>query len=100
VKYCKQPHRTKEEATTTYHITHMFVSWPSESKVCNQKWASPSARSCGGFPPPVKTELELELIQSHMAQKPVLRGEVWCAYVALEVGVERGGMGESKKIYN
>jgi len=26
-------------------------------------------------------ELELELIQSHMAQKPVLRGEVGCAYL-------------------
>ena len=36
---------------------------------------------------------ELELIQSHMAQKPVLRGEVWCACVAREVSVERGGMG-------
>ena len=35
-------------------------------------------------------ELELELIQSHMAQKPVLRGEVGCACVAREVSVERG----------
>ena len=34
---------------------------------------------------------ELELIQSHMAQKPVLRGEVGCACVAREVSVERGG---------
>jgi len=40
------------------------------------------------------TELELELIQSHVAQKPVLRGEVGCACVAREVSVERGGMGE------
>ena len=39
-------------------------------------------------------ELELELVQSHMAQKPVLRGEVCCACVAREVSVERGGMGE------
>ena len=39
-------------------------------------------------------ELELELIQSNMAQKPVLRGEVGCACVAREVSVERGGMGE------
>ena len=39
-------------------------------------------------------ELELELIQSHMTQKPVLRGEVGCACVAREVSVERGGMGE------
>ena len=31
--------------------------------------------------------LELELIQSHMAQKPVLRGEVGCACVAREVSV-------------
>jgi len=37
----------------------------------------------GGF-----LELELELIQSHMAQKPVLRGEVGCACVAREVSVE------------
>ena len=35
---------------------------------------------------------ELELIQPHMAQKPVLRGEVGCACVAREVSVERGGM--------
>ena len=33
-------------------------------------------------------ELELELIQSHMAQKPVLRGEVGCACVAREVSVD------------
>ena len=38
--------------------------------------------------------LELELIQPHMAQKPVLRGEVGCACVAREVSVETGGMGE------
>ena len=41
----------------------------------------------------LELELELELqsvIQSHMAQKPVLRGEVGCACVAREVGVERG----------
>ena len=37
-------------------------------------------------------ELELELIQSHMAQKPVLRGEVGCACVAREISVERRGM--------
>ena len=37
-------------------------------------------------------ELELELLQSHMVQKPVLRGEVGCARVAREVSVERGGM--------
>ena len=42
----------------------------------------------------LSSELELELIQSHMAQKPVLRGEVGCACVAREVSVERGGMGE------
>ena len=30
------------------------------------------------------SELDLELIQSHMAQKPVLRGEVGCACVARE----------------
>jgi len=37
-------------------------------------------------------ELELELIQPHMTQKPVLRGEVGCACVAREVSAERGGM--------
>ena len=36
---------------------------------------------------PVPPELELELIQPHMAQKPVLRGEVGCACVAREVSV-------------
>ena len=41
-----------------------------------------------------KSACELELIQSHMSQKPVLRGEVGCACVAREVSVERGGMGE------
>ena len=45
------------------------------------------------FTPP-SFELELELIQSHMAQKPVLRGEVGCACVAREVSVERGGTGD------
>ena len=44
-----------------------------------------------------RAELELELIQSHMAQKPVLRGEVGCACVACEVSVERGGMGERRQ---
>ena len=39
-------------------------------------------------------ELELEPIQPHMAQKPVLRGEVGCACVAREVSVDRRGMGE------
>jgi len=37
-----------------------------------------------------RAKLELELIQSHMAQKPVLRGEVGCACVTREVSVERG----------
>jgi len=41
-----------------------------------------------------RTLSELELIQSHMAQKPVLRGEMGCACVAREVSVERGDMGE------
>jgi len=40
------------------------------------------------------TKTELELIQSHMAQKPVLRGEVGCAcdqHPAPVVLLERGG---------
>ena len=44
----------------------------------------------------LKGPFELELMQSHVAQKPVLRGEVGCACVAREVSVERGGMGERK----
>ena len=43
-------------------------------------------------------ELELELIQPHMAQKPVLRGEVGCACVAREASVERGGMGDGTAV--
>ena len=42
----------------------------------------------------ISRAIELELIQSHMAQKPVLRGEAGCACVARKVSVERGGMGE------
>ena len=42
----------------------------------------------------IEQRFELELTQPHMAQKPVLRGEVGCACVAREVSVERGGMGE------
>ena len=38
--------------------------------------------------------LLLLVIQSHMAQKPVLRGEVGCACVAREVSVERRSMDE------
>jgi len=48
--------------------------------------------SQGDEPPPTGTpkpeELELELIQSHMAQKPVLRGEVGCACVARKLAAE------------
>ena len=47
-----------------------------------------------GDPDVSPTPEKLELIQPHMAQKPVLRGEVGCACVAREVSVERGGMGE------
>ena len=36
-----------------------------------------------------RSELELELIQPHMAQKPVLRDEVGCACVARERSVSR-----------
>ena len=45
-------------------------------------------------PPLYELGVELGLIQSHMAQKPVLRGEVGCACDAREVSVDRGGMGE------
>ena len=46
----------------------------------------------GKVPGNGELELELELIQFHMAQKPVPRGEVGCACVAREVSVERGGI--------
>ena len=46
------------------------------------------------YTPMSMERLELELIQPHMAQKPVLRGEVGCACVAREVNVEGGCMGE------
>ena len=55
---------------------------------------SDSTRIHGGRVGLVDSARELGLIQSHMAQKPVLRGEVGCACVAREVSVERGGMGE------
>jgi len=45
-------------------------------------------------------ELELELVQSHMAQTAVLRGEVGCACVAREVSVEKGGMGDKRRKHN
>ena len=37
-------------------------------------------------------DFELELIQPHMAQKPVLRGEVGCACVAREVSAILGAV--------
>jgi len=43
--------------------------------------AHPTSPRITGFE--LELELELELIQSHMAQKPMLRGEVGCACVAL-----------------
>ena len=43
-------------------------------------------------------ELELELIQPHMALKPVLRGEVGYSCVAREVSVERGVYAENKPL--
>ena len=46
---------------------------PCECRACH------FLTSTGNFPYP---ELELELIQPHLAQKPVLRGEVGCACVA------------------
>ena len=52
--------------------------------------AFPSAARKRGYD--FQLELELELTQPHMAQEPVLRGEVGCACVAREVSVERGGM--------
>ena len=53
---------------------------------------SVQARGSAGRDHRVLQELELELIQPQMAQKPVLRGEVGCACVAREVSVERRGM--------
>ena len=62
----------------------------SKLKICKRKISSrlqgPFSSSIG-FQDPQKEEAstntsELELIQFHMAQKPVLRGEVGCACVA------------------
>ena len=58
-----------------------------------QRWAVQSLNAFGFVKSWVKV-FEFELIQPHMAQKPVLRGEVGRACVAREVSVERGGMGE------
>ena len=41
----------------------------------------------------LELELELELVQSHMAQKPVLRGEVGCACVAHPTASQTQGCG-------
>ena len=51
-------------------------------------------RMKGTGPPSVLHQVgrELELIQSHMAQKPVLRGEVGCACSAREVSSGGTGM--------
>jgi len=50
--------------------------------------STPEAGSAYLQPEPNAAELpELELIQSHMAQKQVLRGEVGCACVAREVSM-------------
>jgi len=46
------------------------------------------------------TDKELELIQSHMAQKPVLRGEVGCTCVAREVSVEDPEMTRANHVEN
>jgi len=77
------PPTTETAATSPRNGTAAFVAPPAAR--------SPAAAVDGASG---VAELELELIQSHMAQKPVLRGEVGCAYVAREVSVERGGMGE------
>ena len=57
-----------------------------------EEWESVTCRSFARLLAGV--ELELLVVQSHMAQKPVPRGEVGCACVAREVSLERGGMGE------
>ena len=44
--------------------------------------------------PKLDTDLTRNTRAPHMAQKPVLRGEVGCACVAREVSVEMGGMAE------
>ena len=50
-------------------------------------------RACCGVRGLFCREVELELIQTHMALKPVLRVEVG-ACVARAISAERGGMGE------
>jgi len=76
-------HHTNTPSREARRDSSHSQTWLETGEVCGYK---PEARG--------RTVLELELIQPHMAQKPVLRGEVGCACVAREVSVERGGMGE------
>ena len=71
---------------------------PDQQGAVHQQNVPPRRLGYPGLAQPERRRLslksELELVQSHMAQKPELRGEVGCACVAREVSVERGGMGE------
>ena len=74
-------------------LNHSQPPFPQSQRLAASHRANPRGTHRG---PSTSTtqELELELIQSHMAQKPVLRGEMGRACVAREVSVERGGMGD------
>ena len=94
----------KELAITPWRLRKFAEHghWPVRCYVCDAKRAAAfqpvAPAEAEGLPSvggrPLTRRSELELIQSHMAQKPVLRGEVGCACVEREVSVERRGMGE------
>jgi len=88
-------YHAKEVVSRVAHVTPGLVAERVESVALRHGMIKPSFVLPHSAPNgPVPRELELELIQFHMAQKPVLRGEVGCACFAREVSVERGGMGE------
>ena len=70
------------------------LTYPSRAGGGNERCAGGFGGGGGGVAETAETTHELELIQSHIAQKPVLRGGVGCACVAREVSAEREGMGE------
>ena len=78
-----------------FHLRHRTSTSTSTSTSSDRAYDIGGSRCVISlYQPSALVELELELIQSHMAQKPMLRGEVRCACVAREVSVERGGMDE------
>ena len=96
----RRVHRSQNHQTSHYPPAPRFplslyaptAPVPSARRHCHdhQQVTRPVARAPRPLPSPARLQpwaalrrlLELELIQPHMAQKPVLRGEVGCACVA------------------